>query len=57
VVERSIYAEGTVDAVLFLAKKRAEAAKEKVYNMVRRLRVHLQPRCSMLAPTGRPQGA
>ncbi|KIZ03068.1 hypothetical protein MNEG_4890 [Monoraphidium neglectum] len=34
VVERSIYAEGTVDAVLFLAKKRAEAAKEKVYNMV-----------------------
>ena len=34
VVERSIYAEGTVDAVLFLAKKRAEGAEKKVYNMV-----------------------
>ncbi|KAI8465458.1 MAG: dihydrodipicolinate reductase [Monoraphidium minutum] len=34
VVERSIYAEGTVDAVLFLAKKRAEDAEKKVYSMV-----------------------
>lgn len=34
VVERSIYAEGTVDAVLFLAKKRSEGAEKKVYNMV-----------------------
>jgi 4-hydroxy-tetrahydrodipicolinate reductase len=34
VVERSIYAEGTVDAVLFLAKKMEEEAEQKVYNMV-----------------------
>ena len=34
VVERTIYAEGTVDAVLFLAKKRAEGAEKKVYDMV-----------------------
>lgn len=34
VVERTIYAEGTVDAVLFLAKKRAEGAAQKVYTMV-----------------------
>lgn len=34
VVERTIYAEGTVDAVLFLAKKAAEGAQKKVYNMV-----------------------
>lgn len=33
VVGRSIYAEGTVDAVLFLAKMREEGAKKKVYNM------------------------
>jgi hypothetical protein len=36
VVERTIYAEGTVDAVLFLAKMRAEGASKKVYNMVGR---------------------
>lgn len=30
VVERTIYAEGTVDAVLFLAKKAAEGADKKV---------------------------
>ncbi|GBF87779.1 4-hydroxy-tetrahydrodipicolinate reductase,chloroplastic [Raphidocelis subcapitata] len=34
VVERTIYAEGTVDAVLFLAKKRTEGAKQRVYSMV-----------------------
>ena len=34
VVERTIYAEGTVDAVLFLAKKAAERAEKKVYSMV-----------------------
>jgi len=38
VVERSIYAEGTVDAVLFLAKKMAEKAEQKVYKMVDVLR-------------------
>ncbi|GBG86604.1 hypothetical protein CBR_g41668 [Chara braunii] len=31
---RSIYAEGTVDAVLFLAKKIQEGAEKKLYNMV-----------------------
>lgn len=34
VVDRSTYAEGTVDAALFLAKKRAEGAAKKVYSMV-----------------------
>lgn len=38
VVERSIYAEGTVDAVMFLAKKIEEKAEQKVYNMVDVLR-------------------
>jgi 4-hydroxy-tetrahydrodipicolinate reductase len=31
---RSIYAEGTVDAVLFLAQQAAAGAPQKVYNMV-----------------------
>lgn len=35
---RSIYAQGTVDAVLFLAKKVQESADQKVYNMVDILR-------------------
>lgn len=30
---RSMYAEGTVDAVLFLAQKRREGAAQKVYSM------------------------
>jgi 4-hydroxy-tetrahydrodipicolinate reductase len=34
VVERGIYAEGTVDAALFVAKKAAERAEKKVYDMV-----------------------
>jgi len=34
VTGRSIYAEGTVDAVFFLAKKMQEAASQKVYNMI-----------------------
>eukprot|EP00878_Enallax_costatus_P019729 GHUV01020822.1.p1 GENE.GHUV01020822.1~~GHUV01020822.1.p1 ORF type:complete len:287 (+),score=58.97 GHUV01020822.1:464-1324(+) len=34
VTGRSIYAEGTVDAVLFLAKKMQERAPQKVYSMV-----------------------
>lgn len=34
VVGRSTYAEGTVDAVLFLQKQIAEGAEQKVYNMV-----------------------
>lgn len=35
---RSIYAEGTVDAVLFLAKKIQERADKKLYNMIDVLR-------------------
>lgn len=35
---RSIYAQGTVDAVLFLAKKVQEKADKKIYNMVDVLR-------------------
>ncbi|MCO5607587.1 hypothetical protein L7F22_061784 [Adiantum nelumboides] len=35
---RSIYAQGTVDAVLFLARKVQEKATKKVYNMVDVLR-------------------
>lgn len=31
---RSIYAEGTVDAVLFLAKQIEDGASQKLYNMV-----------------------
>ena len=31
---RSIYAEGTVDAVLFLAKQIESGASQKLYNMV-----------------------
>ncbi|WIA40195.1 hypothetical protein OEZ86_013583 [Tetradesmus obliquus] len=38
VTGRSIYAEGTVDAVLFLAKKMQEGAQQKVYNMIDVLR-------------------
>lgn len=38
VVGRNIYAEGTVDAVLFLAKKVQEKAEKKVYDMVDVLR-------------------
>lgn len=34
VTGRSIYAEGTVDAVLFLAKQMQENAEQKVYNMI-----------------------
>lgn len=35
---RSIYAEGTVDAVLFLAKKIRERSDKKLYNMIDVLR-------------------
>ncbi|OWM84799.1 4-hydroxy-tetrahydrodipicolinate reductase 2, chloroplastic [Punica granatum] len=35
---RSIYAEGTVDAVLFLAKKLEEKADKRIYNMIDVLR-------------------
>eukprot|EP00249_Psilotum_nudum_P013865 c24555_g1_i3 orf=471-1265(+) len=35
---RTIYAEGTVDAVLFLAKKVQEKAEKKIYNMIDVLR-------------------
>jgi 4-hydroxy-tetrahydrodipicolinate reductase len=35
---RSIYAQGTVDAVLFLAKKIREKADKKLYNMIDVLR-------------------
>ncbi|KAM7273669.1 hypothetical protein ACFE04_028333 [Oxalis oulophora] len=35
---RSIYAEGTVDAVLFLAKKVQEKADKRIYNMIDVLR-------------------
>ncbi|KAI4365259.1 hypothetical protein MLD38_021258 [Melastoma candidum] len=35
---RSIYAEGTVDAVLFLAKKVQEKAEKRIYNMIDVLR-------------------
>lgn len=38
VVERGIYAEGTVDAVLFLAKKMREGSAQKVFSMVDVLR-------------------
>jgi len=38
VVERGIYAEGTVDAVLFLAKKMQEGSQQKVFNMIDVLR-------------------
>ncbi|KAF8063027.1 DAPB1 [Scenedesmus sp. PABB004] len=38
VTGRSIYAEGTVDAVLFLAKAAREGAEQKVYSMVDVLR-------------------
>eukprot|EP00879_Flechtneria_rotunda_P033037 GHRR01036557.1.p1 GENE.GHRR01036557.1~~GHRR01036557.1.p1 ORF type:complete len:314 (+),score=85.81 GHRR01036557.1:65-1006(+) len=38
VTGRSIYAEGTVDAVLFLAKQMQEKAPQKVYNMIDVLR-------------------
>jgi 4-hydroxy-tetrahydrodipicolinate reductase len=31
---RSIYAEGTVDAALFLAKKVAEGSKQHIFDMV-----------------------
>lgn len=31
---RQIYAEGTVDAALFLAKKRQEKSTKRVFNMV-----------------------
>lgn len=34
VVDRTIYAEGTVDAVLFLAKKVQEKAEQRVYSMI-----------------------
>lgn len=34
VTGRSVYAEGTVDAVLFLAKQMQEGASQKVYNMI-----------------------
>ncbi|GAQ84419.1 dihydrodipicolinate reductase [Klebsormidium nitens] len=34
VMGRSIYAQGTVDAVLFLAKKVREGADQKLYNMI-----------------------
>ena len=34
VVGRSTYAEGTVDALLFLQKQIAEGAEQRVYNMV-----------------------
>lgn len=35
---RSIYAEGTVDAVLFLAKKIQSKADKRIYNMIDVLR-------------------
>jgi 4-hydroxy-tetrahydrodipicolinate reductase len=35
---RTIYAEGTVDAVLFLAKKIEQGSKKKVFNMIDVLR-------------------
>lgn len=35
---RQIYAEGTVDAALFLAKKVQEGSKQKVFNMIDVLR-------------------
>lgn len=35
---RNIYAEGTVDAALFLAKKIQEGSEQKVFNMVDVLR-------------------
>lgn len=38
VTGRSIYAEGTVDAVLFLAKKMQEGGEQKVYSMIDVLR-------------------
>jgi 4-hydroxy-tetrahydrodipicolinate reductase len=38
VVGRSIYADGTVDAVLFLARKMQERAPQHVYSMVDVLR-------------------
>lgn len=38
VTGRSIYAEGTVDAVLFLAQQMRAGASQKVYNMVDVLR-------------------
>ena len=34
VIGRSIYAEGTVDAVLFLAQQIQAGASQKVYNMI-----------------------
>ena len=34
VVGRRVYAEGTVDAALFLASKIEEGADKKIYNMV-----------------------
>lgn len=38
VVGREIYAEGTVDAVLFLASKIREQSDQKIFNMVDVLR-------------------
>ena len=38
VVGREIYAEGTVDAVLFLAAKVAEQSDQRIFNMVDVLR-------------------
>jgi len=38
VVQREIYAEGTVDAVLFLAKKVREGSEQRVFSMVDVLR-------------------
>lgn len=38
VVQRGIYAEGTVDAVLFLAKKIREGSSQRVFNMIDVLR-------------------
>ena len=31
---RSIYAEGTVDAALFLAKKVAEGSEQRIFDMI-----------------------